>query len=144
MTISIEAIRDDILTHLNSSVSLDVYRGGIPELATLKYENGLLKPYAVVNFGDIMKVGNGAFTGARSDEYIQTIHVYTVAKEDTIAEGWMIRFIDALLGYRPQYAGEVFKRPGSGTYTVNNNTGGIEAYLGQTAFGCNIQILDLP
>lgn len=144
MTISIETIRDDLLAHLDGAVALDVYRGGIPEFATLKYENGLLKPYAVINFGDIIKVGNGAFTGARSDEYIQTIHVYTVAKEDAIAEGWQIRIIDALLGYRPEYAGEVFKRPGSGTYVIVNNTGGVEAYLAQTAFACNIQLLDLP
>lgn len=142
--ISIETIRNDIESYLDGQVSLDVYRGGIPELATLKYENGILKPYAVLNFGDIVKVGNGSFAGSRSDEYMQTIHVYCVAKEDAIAEGWQIRIIDALMGYRPEYAGEVYKRPGAGTYAVINNAGGIETFIAATAFGCNIQLMDLP
>lgn len=142
--ISIEAIRDDLQTYLDGEVALDVYRGGIPELATLQYENGILKPYAVLNFGDIIKVGNGSFTGSRSDEYMQTIHVYCVAKESGIAEGWQIRIIDALMGYRPEYAGEVYKRPGAGTYVVVNNAGGIESFISATAFGCNIQLMDLP
>lgn len=142
--ISIEAIRTDLLAYLDTQVALDVYRGGIPELETLQYENGILKPYAVINFGDIIKVGNGSFTGSRSDEYMQTIHVYCVAKEVEIAEGWQIRVIDALMGYRPDYAGEVYKRPGAGTYVVVNGAGSIEAFISQTAFGCNIQLMDLP
>ena len=142
--ISIEAIREDLLAYLNTSVPIEVYRGGVPELATLQYENGLLKPYAVLNFGDILKTSNGTFTGSRSDGYMQTINIYCVAKEVDIAEGWQIRIIDALLGYKPEYAGEVYKRPGMGTYVVINNSGGVEAFIAQTAFGCNIQLLDLP
>ena len=142
--ISIEAIRSDIQAYLETELSLDIYRGGIPELSTIVYENGILKPYAVLNFGDIMKVGNGSFTGSRSDEYMQTIHVYCVAKESDIAEGWQIRVIDALMGYRPDYAGEVYKRPGAGTYVIVNNAGGIETFISATAFGCNIQLMDLP
>jgi len=142
--ISIEAIRDDILAYLNTSVSIEVYRGGVPELATLQYENGLLKPYAVLNFGDILKTSNGTFTGSRSDGYMQTINIYSVAKEVEIAEGWQIRILDALLGYKPEYAGEIYKRPGTGTYVVVSDTGGVEAFIAQTAFGCNIQLLDLP
>jgi hypothetical protein len=142
--ISIEAIREDLLTYLQGEVSLEVYRGGVPELSTLQYENGILKPYAVLNFGDIIKVGVCAFVGSRSDEYMQTIHIYCVAKESNIAEGWQIRMIDALLGYRPQYAGEVYKRPGAGTYVIINNAGGIESFISATAFGCNIQLMDLP
>lgn len=142
--ISIEAIREDIITYLNGAVSLDVYRGGVPELSNLQYDNGVLKPYGVIQFGDIIKVGNGSFTGARSDEYMQTVNIYTVAKEVEIAEGWQIRLIDALLGYRPQYAGELYKRPGSGTFVVVNNSGGVEAFIGTTGFGCNITLMDLP
>jgi hypothetical protein len=142
--ISIESIRTDILGYLETEVSLDVYRGGVPELSNLQYENGILKPYAVINFGDIMKVGNGSFTGARSDEYMQTIQIYCVAKEVDIAEGWQIRMMDALLGYRPAYAGEIYKRPGAGTFVVVNDSGGVEAFISTTAFGCNVQLLDLP
>lgn len=142
--ISIETIRDDILSYLNTAVSLDVYRGGVPELSNLQYNNGILTPYAVIQFGDIIKVGNGSFTGSRSDEYMQTVNIYAVAKEVDIAEGWQIRIIDALLGYRPQYAGELYKRPGSGTFVVVNNSGGVEAFIGTTGFGCNVQLMDLP
>lgn len=142
--ISIETIREDILDYLNTEVSLDVYRGGVPELSNLQYNNGILTPYAVIQFGDIIKVGNGSFTGARSDEYMQTVNIYAVAKEVDIAEGWQIRIINALLGYRPQYAGELYKRPGAGTFVVVNNSGGVEAFIGTTGFGCNVQLMDLP
>jgi hypothetical protein len=142
--ISIEAIREDVLTHLESELTLNVYRGGVPELSTLQYENGILKPYAIIQFGDIIKVGNGAFVGSRSDEYVQTFQIYCIAKEVNIAEGWQIRVIDAMLGYRPQYAGETYKRPGSGTLVIPNESGGIEAFIATTAFGCNIQLMDLP
>jgi hypothetical protein len=142
--ISIEAIRNDVLAHLETEISLDVYRGGVPELATLQYESGILKPYAIIQFGDIIKVGNGTFTGARSDEYMQTFQIYCIAKEVSIAEGWQIRVIDALLGYRPEYAGETYKRPGSGTFVIPNESGGVEAFIATTAFGCNIQLMDLP
>jgi len=142
--ISIEAIRDDVLAYLQGAVSLEVYRGGVPELSTLQYENGILKPYAIIQFSDIAKVGNGAFTGSRSDEYLQTFQIYCIAKEVAIAEGWQIRVIDALLGYRPEYAGETYKRPGSGTFVVPNESGGIEAFIATTAFGCTIQLMDLP
>jgi len=143
MATSIGVIREDILTYLNTSVSLDVYRDGIPELGTIKYENGLLKPYCVINFGDVLKTNTNSFMGARGDDYMQTINIYVVAKEAEIAEGWTIRVIDALLGYKPAYASEVFKRPGAGTFVVVNATGGIECFIGNTAFGCNIQLMDL-
>jgi len=142
--ISIEAIRTDILDYLTTNVAIEVYRGGVPELATLQYENGLLKPYAVLNFGDILKVSNGSFAGSRSDGYMQSINIYCVAKEVEIAEGWQIRLIDTLLGYIPEYGGGIYKRPGTGTYVVVNDAGGVEAFIAQTAFGCNIQLLDLP
>jgi len=142
--ISIEAIREDILSYLNTSVAIDVYRGGIPELENLQYTNGILTPYAVIQFGDIIKVGNGTFVGARSDEYMQTVNIYCVAKEVDIAEGWQIRIIDALLGYRPEYAGELYKRPGSGTFVIINSSGGVEAFISTTGFGCNVQLMDLP
>lgn len=142
--ISIEAIREDILTHLQTEVSIEVYRGGVPELATLQYENGILRPYAVLNFGDILKTSNGTFVGSRTDGYTQTINIYCVAKEVDIAEGWQIRILDTLLGYRPEYAGELHKRAGSGTFVVVGTSGGVEAFISQTAFGCNIQLLDLP
>lgn len=142
--ISIEAIRDDVLAYLDTELSLNVYRGGVPELSTLQYENGILKPYAIIQFGDIVKVGNGAFTGSRSDEYMQTFQIFCIAQEVSIAEGWQIRVIDALLGYRPEYAGETYKRPGSATLVIPNESGGIEAFIATTAFGCNIQLMDLP
>jgi len=142
--ISIEAIRDDILDYLQGAVALEVYRGGVPELSTLQYENGILKPYAIIQFGDIIRVGSGAFTGSRSDEYLQGFQIYCIAKEVSIAEGWQIRMVDALLGYRPQYAGETYKRPGSGTLVVPNESGGIEAFIATTAFGCTVQLMDLP
>jgi hypothetical protein len=142
--ISIEVIRDDVLAYLQGAVAVEVYRGGVPELSNLQYENGILKPYAVIQFGDIIKVGNGAFTGSRSDEYMQTFQIYCIAKEVSIAEGWQIRVIDALLGYRPDYAGETYKRPGSGTFVIPNESGGVEAFIATTAFGCNIQLMDLP
>lgn len=142
--ISIEAIREDIIAHLESAVALDVYRGGVPELSNLQYENGILKPYGVIQFGDIIKVGNGTFVGSRTDEYMQTVNIYAVAKEVDIAEGWQIRLIDALLGYRPAYAGELYKRPGAGTFVVVNNSGGVEAFIATTGFGCNVQLMDLP
>lgn len=142
--ISIEQIRNDILDYLQTELAITVYRGSVPELATLQFENGLLKPYAVLNFGDIIKTSNGSFAGARSDGYMQTINIYCVAKEVDVAEGWQIRVIDKLIGYKPEYASETFKRPGSSTYLVVNNSGGVEAFIAQTAFGCNIQLLDLP
>jgi hypothetical protein len=142
--ISIESIRNDIFAYLETELAITVYRGSVPELATLQFDNGILKPYAVLNFGDILKTSNGSFAGVRTDGYMQTINIYCVAKEVDVAEGWQIRVIDALLGYAPQYGSPTFKRPGSGTYLLVNNSGGVEAFIAQSAFGCNIQLLDLP
>ena len=142
--ISIEAIREELFDHLQTELPIEVYRGSVPELATLQFENGILKPYAVLNFGDIIKNSNGSFAGSRTDGYMQSVNVYCVAKEVEVAEGWQIRIIDTILGYRPEYASEVFKRPGSGTYLIVSNSGGVEAFIAQTSFGCTIQLLDLP
>lgn len=144
MTLSLSLIQQQIDTKLSTDFAQPVYDTGVPTSANLVRVNGMLDPYLVRTFSDIGQGSTTSFAGARGDDYVQPVNFMAVAPTSAIAEQLRIKLVDRFLGYSPQYAGEMNKRRGGGTFTVQSEAGAVEAYVAVVSFVCTVQILELP
>lgn len=142
--LNIESLRNEIIDLLNDYSNLTVYRGGVPTTETIKYENGNLIPYAVCNFSEVIPGNDRSFLGARGDGYVFVFRIYVIAKDVAIAENWQSRFDDLLIGFTPEYSGEINKRFGGGVYTMYNERGGIEAFATAGTYNFQMQLITQP
>jgi hypothetical protein len=143
MTLTLTLIRDEVEELLNDEFAQPVFRGGVPTGDTLVYVGTKVNPYLVLNFADIGRGAGRVFSGTRGDDYNQPINVFCVASTSDIAEGLQIKVIDKLLGFSPQYAGQLVKRGGGGTFIVTNSAGAVAAYVSMVSFTCTIQLLEI-
>lgn len=143
MAISLTAIQADIANKLNDDFVQPIHNTGIPTAQNLIRVNGKVDPYLVYVFSDLGRGFSTNFAGSRGDDYIQPVNIMAVVPTAALADQFRNRIVDKMLGYRPQYAGQLNKRPGGGTFTVQNEAGGVEAYVAMVAFTCTVQILDV-
>lgn len=141
---SLTTIQSSIITKLDAEFAQPIHNTGIPNAQNLVRVNGKVDPYLVYTFSDLGRGLTTNFSGSRGDDYTQPVNIMAVTPTAALADEFRIRIIDKMLGYRPQYAGQLNKRPGGGTFTVQNEQGGTEAFVAMVSFVCTVQILDLP
>lgn len=151
--LTLEHVQDEILEHLDDQLAQPVYRGGVPTLKTLLAPNGIFTPYVVVQFGDIYRGASRGFVSTRDDTYVLPINVMAVAPPTRPrvsgspspdpsgdAEAIRLRVVNALLGFSPEYGGQLTKRGGSGVFAIAEDSGAIAAFVAPTSFQCIFQM----
>lgn len=119
------------------------YEDGIPTYDNLHLSGGVLKPYIVVSYGDIIQQGSRNFSGTRGDDHVLPVRFMAVAPTAKIARQIRVKLTDAFTGFSPDYCGELVKRGGGGTFTVINPNDVIVAYVAPVNFRTSLTLFEV-
>lgn len=154
MSFVLKEVRDDILATVRSRMAQPVYVGGVPMTETIVFNNGVITPYILVNFGDMAQAGSRSFIGARGDGHYSFVNFFCIAGDITTPSGPVSGaelamdvqslLIDKMLGYKPPYASQMTKSPGGAGFVLLDRTDSIQAYVAATSFRVHYQIVDVP
>lgn len=137
---TLEQIQTDILAALNDLVPWTVEEGSIPNIDEIPKVGGLVVPYVVVQFGDIAPNGRRAMSGAFDDDYRLPMYLTvigpTMESARKIYNGIILKF----LGKTFDWAGQIRKTAGGGSYGGKSSTNGTEAYAFPATFTLAIQL----
>lgn len=144
MTLNLVEVQDQILEALESAVPYPVVEQGIPDSYTVRKVDGKILPYIALQFGDLQRRQDGqTFIGVRTFDYELPMYVQVCSanarQARQIASGVVL---EALLGLRFPWTGEVRKRPGGGMFQITQSNGATEAYLFPSSWAVTIQLID--
>lgn len=141
MALTLETAIQSIETVLDG-LPQDWYEDGIPTFDTLHMSGGILKPYFVVSYGDLIQQGSRNFAGTRGDDHVLPIRFMAVAPTAKIARQLRIKLTDVFTGFSPEYCGEMVKRGGGGTFTVVNDNDVVVAYVAPVNFRTSLTLFE--
>lgn len=119
------------------------YEDGIPTYDNLHLSGGVLKPYIVVSYGDIIQQGSRNFAGTRGDDHVFPVRFMAVAPTAKIARQLRVKLTDVFTGFSPSYCGELVKRGGGGTFTVISPNDAIVAYVAPINFRTSLTLFEV-
>lgn len=142
MTLTLEAAIKSITDELDD-LPQDWYEEGVPEFSSLHLTGGVLKPYFVVQFADIIQGFGRSMAGTRGDDHDFPVRFMAVAPTAKIARQLRVKLTDVFTGFQPDYCGEMVKRGGGGLFTVTNDNGAIVAYVAPVGFRTSLTLFDV-
>lgn len=143
--LSLETIQEDVLARLDAQLVQPVHETGIPDSqSVIRGTNGKVIPYIAVQFGDLQRGITHSMAGVRGDDYYTPVYLQAIAPTAKIARQLANKIIDVMLGYQPEYGGQIRSRPGGGQFYIQTSTGATEAFVSPVSFQLTVQILDLP
>ena len=142
MTITLNDAIESIEDHLGN-LPQPWYEDGIPTYETLKMSGGVVKPYFLVSYGDILQQGSRAFSGTRGDDHTVPVRFMAVAPTAKIARQLRVKLTDHFLGFAPDYCGEMTKRGAGGTYTITDANDEIVAYVALVNFRVTLNVFEV-
>lgn len=119
------------------------YEDGIPTYDNLHLTGGVLKPYIVVSYGDIIQQGSRNFAGTRGDDHVLPVRFMAVAPTAKIARQLRVKLTDVFTGFEPDYCGQLVKRGGGGTFTVISPNDAIVAYVAPVNFRTSLTLFEV-
>lgn len=141
--LSLEAIQEDVLAKLKADIAQPVYETGIPDAQSVIRVGGRVQPYVAVQFGDLQRGITRSMAGVRGDDYYTPVYLQAIAANARDARRIANKIIDVMLGYSPEYGGEIRSRPGGGQFYIQTSTGATEAFVSPVSFQLTVQILDV-
>lgn len=141
---TLEAIQEDILDFIRSSTPWTVDETGVPDIDRVPKVNGKIVPYVVVQFGDIAPNGRRAMSGAFDDDYRLPVYITVIGPTAGVTRNVYNRIILSFLGKTFDWAGQIRKTGGGGSYSTRSSTTGTEAYAFPAAFTLGIQLAETP
>lgn len=142
MTLTLDAAIASIETKLNTFPQ-SWYEEGVPTYQSLHLSGGVLKPYFVVQYGDLVQGINKSMAGTRGDAHDLPVRIIGVAPTAKIARRLRNKAIDEFTGFSPDYCGEMQKRGGGGVFTVTDPSDVIVAYLAPAMFRTSLTLFDV-
>lgn len=143
MAYSIEAIQDDLLAYLETTMVLPVIEQGIPDIGTLKLTDaGQVSPFYAIQFGHLQRGKAYSFAGPRGDDYVLPFYTQSVAPEIRLARRMGNAMTNAVLGMSFDWAGQVRIRAEGWSYPITSSTASTEAYQMPASFGILVQVSD--
>lgn len=139
---TLETIQDEILAFLQTTVPWTVGETGVPDISQLETVNGQVKPYIVVQFGDIAPGGNRAMSGAFDDDYQMSLYITVIGPTAKMARSISNTVLQQFLGKTFDWAGQIRKRSGGGMYSSTASNSATEAYAFPSIFNINVQLAE--
>lgn len=118
------------------------YEDGIPTYENLRLSGGILKPYFIVSYGDLIQQGSRAVAGTRGDDHVFPVRFMVVAPTAKIARQLRVKLTDVFTGFSPDHCGELVKRGGGGTFTVIAPNDAIVAYVAPVNFRTTLTLFE--
>lgn len=112
-----------------------VVSGGVPTAESLLRHEGVLDPYVVLRFSDLMpSARGGSVAGALYDDYYSFVDALCVAETDDEARELASLVNARLLGRTFPNTGQIRRNFGGGIYAVESGNRLPEAYVAVTSF----------
>lgn len=145
MALNLVDVQEDVFEALASALPQPLYEQAIPDANTVRKIGGQVVPYVALQFGDLQEVAAGrGFTGVRTNTYDLPIYIQVCAADPSIAREIASRnVLDAMLGIKFPWTGELRKRPGGGMWPLVNSNGATEAYLVPSSWALRVQLNDV-
>lgn len=144
MALNLVEVQDEIFSTFDAAIPQPLVEQGVPDADTVRKVDGKIEPYVALQFGDLQFIASGqGFTGVRTNTYDLPIYVQVCAADAAIARKIASgNVLDALLGLKFSWTGELRKRPGGGMWPVVNSNGATEAYLFPSSWAIRVQLAD--
>jgi hypothetical protein len=144
VTLTLEAAIESITSKIDTDFVQDWHEDGIPEFDSLKFKGGVLEPYIIVQFSDIVQGVGRSFAGTRGDDYDFPVRFMAVAPTAKIARQLRVKLTDKFTGFQPSYCAEMMKRGGGGLFTVTSDSGAVVAYVAPVYFRTSLTLFEIP
>lgn len=130
-----------IKAYVTAEVPWQVVSGGVPTADTLLRVEGLLNPYVVLRFSDLMPAARGgSVAGASHDEYYSYVDALCVGETDDDARELTSLVNAKLLGRSFPNTTQLSRNFGGGLYAVESGNRLPEAYVAVTSFRFNTNV----
>ena len=143
MALNVTEVINAVHTHLTSSLSVPVYKQGVPDADKLpRDKSGNVPFYIAVQYGTPWAKAKGkTFSGVRFDDYLLPISVQVVGHDiDTVEEIALDGVLDSMLGFTTQWSSQMEQRAGGSVVPMTQSTASTEAYMFPLGFGLTIQM----
>lgn len=136
--------RQDVRDALAANFTQESFEGSVPSAATLRRINGVVYPYIVYRFPDIMPTVDTSLAGPQGDSYVQFVSFILVAPDAATVEALYMKILSVFIGFQPSYSGLMTKRGGSGTYPIGVDDAASEAFVGSANFTFTTMAMPIP
>jgi len=144
MSYSLDDIQDAAIQFLRDNIPQPVYEDYIPNTKTLRRDpSGNVRPYVVVQFGDLQPQYSYAMTGPQDDDYGLPIYVQSISSDAATSRKISNLVVRRFLGWTTPWGGNVRKKAGFQYFTVDSSDGSIEAYASPAFFNLQIQLAEV-
>lgn len=118
--LNVYASQKAIFDYAQAEIPWDVIDGEVPDSATVQMVNGMVQPYVVMRFSDMLSAGGqGSFGGVRQDGYYSLFQAICVAPRALQALELGSLCNNIFLGYQPTTNdGPISKDFGGGSLTI--------------------------
>lgn len=139
------SVQQDILDYVQGKFpELLVESGGVPELETLIYHDGVLEPYIILRFSELMPASRGStWDGASTYEYYSYVDALCVGRNDTDAREVSSLVNRAMLSKKFPNASEIRKIFGGGGFAISDATRVPVAYISVASFAFTTNLEDV-
>ena len=133
--INLFKVQQDIKAYMIVNVGWYVDSGNVPDAHTLHLNNGVLDPYVILRFADMMPTSNGGgFGGAIYNEYYSYVDCLCIGASDTTARELASLCDRLLIGKKFTNTGEVMPNFGGGLFAISLNDQHPLAFIAVTSF----------
>tara|TARA_R110000822_G_scaffold92458_1_gene213277 strand:+ start:803 stop:1261 length:459 start_codon:yes stop_codon:yes gene_type:complete len=138
--LNLVALQDTIAAHIRAEFpAYDVVEDEILDDDYLLKVNGKVKPYIVLRWGGLFRIGSGSsFAGVRFDQYNSAVDINVIAPTPSQARRAMNIITDRLIGWKPDGIASMIPEGGSGVYVVVNDNNKPHLYVGSSRLGFTV------
>ena len=133
--INLFKVQQDIKAYMVANVPWYVDSGNVPDARTLRVNNGVLDPYVILRFSDMMPTSNGgSFGGAIYNDYYSYVDCLCIGASDTTARELASLCDRLVIGKKFNNTGEVMPNFGGGLFSISLNDQHPLAFIAVTSF----------
>lgn len=138
---SVELAQEELIAYLETSFIQPVVEQAIPDSKTVKRNtSGAVIPYIAFQFSDLSQGRTTSMVGPRGDDYNLVVNAQAVADTPKTARRMANKLNDVMLGFSPDWSGEVRKRAGGGMFPMIASNSATEAYMFPCSFSVAVEI----
>ena len=137
---SIDVTIEEVLTYLENNLTQPVIEQAFIDANTVLRDNqGRVKPFVAVSFGDLQQGYIHNMATVTGDDYTLPLRVQAVGPTPKVTRQLWSRVLELLLGKQFSWTAEARKRPGGALFPITNTDNATEAFSFAASFGLPIQ-----
>ena len=133
--INLFKVQQEIKAYITANVPWYVDSGNVPDARTLRTNNGVIDPYVILRFSDMMPTSRGAnFGGAIYDEYYSYVDCLCIGSTDSEARELASLCNRVIIGKKFPNTGEIKPNFGGGIFAISLNDQHPLAFIAVTSY----------